>query len=124
MGRPCSRRVVLRDHGTERRKRLPTMGTAPKTQEQVLQKNKIAWTPKECSDTSPTLLAETKRDSKTDKTDLTPYHTLSHARSASSQTPTEHRNSQKVVSRAAAGRRSDTGPAVSSTDAAHRISLC
>ena len=48
MGRPSFRRVVLRDHGTERRKRLPTMGTAPKTQEQTLRKNKIAWTPKGC----------------------------------------------------------------------------
>ena len=46
MGRPSFRRAVLRDHGTERRKRLPTMGTAPKTQEQALMKNKIAWTPK------------------------------------------------------------------------------
>ena len=32
MGRPCSRGVILRDHGTERPKGLPTMGTAPKTQ--------------------------------------------------------------------------------------------
>ena len=48
MGRPSFRRVVLGDHGTERRKRLPTMGTAPKMQEQKLKKNKISWTPKEC----------------------------------------------------------------------------
>ena len=32
MGRPCSRGVILRDHGTERPEGLPTMGTAPKTQ--------------------------------------------------------------------------------------------
>ena len=33
MGRPYSRGVILRDHGTERPEGLPTMGTAPKTQE-------------------------------------------------------------------------------------------
>ena len=46
MGRPSFRGVVLRDHGTERRERLPTMGTAPKTQVQALCKNTRIRTPK------------------------------------------------------------------------------
>ena len=33
MGRPSFRGDILRDHGTERPEGLPTMGTAPKTQE-------------------------------------------------------------------------------------------
>ena len=40
MGRPCSRGVVLRDHGTERPEGLPTMGTAPKTQKRTRCKKK------------------------------------------------------------------------------------
>ena len=97
MGRPCFRGDILRDHGTERPESLPTMGTAPKTQELIRSKKK-AMTPKGLFRrlAHPHQQA-TERDSTTDKTKLTPYHTISQAKIATSQTPTEHRNAQRVV---------------------------
>ena len=94
MGRPSFRGVVLRDHGTERLESLPTMGTAPKTQETNTVRDSCVYDPERVVPTlGPPSCQQTKRDNMTDKTGHTAYHTISQAKSAS-QAPSGHRNTQ------------------------------
>ena len=83
MGHPSFRGVILRDHGTERPGGLPTMGTAPKTQKLIRCKKK-AMTPKGLfRRLAHPYKQATERDSMTDKTKRTPYHTISQSKERS-----------------------------------------
>ena len=107
---PLLWRVCLGDLGTEEPK-IPHQGNRPGKRNSIQDsRTHLKWSPESVLPLSPLFYQTTRGTKNRQDWTITQYLTILQTRSARSQTVSQTRERARVVSRAAAGRRADTGP--------------